>query len=71
MLWRATGNDVWLQRAQCFALLMMNQGVQQQQRVPDEPYSLFEGWAGGLCFLVDLLTVNRQRPRFPLYPLFL
>ena len=48
---------------------MMSEDVRREQRVPDAPFSLFEGWAGGLCFLLDLLEINRDQAQFPLFPL--
>ncbi|PAV66481.1 hypothetical protein WR25_22515 [Diploscapter pachys] len=68
ILYRLTSDEKWLSRALCFARLMMDKDVQGQQRTPDSPYSLFEGWAGALCFLCDLLPERRDKAQFPLYP---
>ncbi|CAI4225937.1 unnamed protein product [Auanema sp. JU1783] len=64
-LWRATNDRKWLQRAKCFAKLMMDSNiVRQQDLIEAERYSLFEGWGGAICLLVDLL--NPKSAQFPL-----
>ncbi|CAJ0959736.1 unnamed protein product, partial [Mesorhabditis belari] len=66
-IWRLTGDEKWLNRAKSFAVLMMDDTIRSQQRTPDSPYSLFEGWAGALCFLVDLQQPDQAQ--FPLFPI--
>jgi hypothetical protein len=40
---------------------------QTAARVPDMPWSLYEGWSGALCFLVDLY--KPEKAQFPLVPI--
>ncbi|XGW27782.1 hypothetical protein V3C99_007955 [Haemonchus contortus] len=68
MLYRACGDEEWLQRARCFGLMILDNNIRSAQRTPDSPFSLFEGLSGALCFLVDLLPENIDRAQFPLYP---
>ncbi|KAE9412075.1 hypothetical protein Angca_003868 [Angiostrongylus cantonensis] len=68
MLYRASGNEEWLQRARCFGLLLLDKKIRAAQRTPDSPFSLFEGLSGALCFMVDLVPENIDRAQFPLYP---
>uniref|UniRef100_A0AC34GCK7 LanC-like protein n=1 Tax=Panagrolaimus sp. ES5 TaxID=591445 RepID=A0AC34GCK7_9BILA len=67
MMYRLTNDDTYLTKAKLFGLIMMNPDFQKQARVPDRPWSLFEGWAGALCFLSDLLNPNNAQ--FPLIPI--
>lgn len=63
-LYKVTGEEKFLMRASCFAEFMMSREF-LTARVPDNPYSLFEGWAGALCFLLDMLDpLNSQFPFF-------
>ncbi|PAA69930.1 hypothetical protein BOX15_Mlig019440g3, partial [Macrostomum lignano] len=57
----ATGDPRHLHRAAAFAQFMLN----FPGRTPDRPLSLFEGLAGKLCFLVDLLRAESRRTLFP------
>ncbi|KAK6047362.1 lanthionine synthetase C-like protein [Cooperia oncophora] len=66
MLYRACGDEEWLQRARCFGLMILDSNIRAAQRTPDSPFSLFEGLSGALCFLVDLLPENIDRAQFPL-----
>ncbi|GMR49785.1 hypothetical protein PMAYCL1PPCAC_19980 [Pristionchus mayeri] len=59
-VYAATGDDRWLTRAKCFAVMMMDQSVQRSQRTPDAPESLFEGWAGGLALLTGIAKAERE-----------
>lgn len=68
MLYRACGDEEWLQRARCFALMILDKKIRSAQRTPDSPFSLFEGLSGALCFLVDLMSDNLEKAQFPLYP---
>lgn len=67
LLYRLTSDIKYLNRAKVFALIMMNPDFKHLSQTPDSPYSLFEGWAGSLCFLVDLyLPLNAQFPLIPI-----
>jgi len=66
-VWRATGDPVWLQRAQCFAAFICERGGGRDDwGRPDHPFSLFEGLGGALCLLSDL-AVDPEGARFPFY----
>ncbi|CAJ1414872.1 unnamed protein product [Effrenium voratum] len=65
-LYRLTGDAHWLARAYHFAEQMATRQVKEQSRKPDTPYSLYEGLAGTVCFLMDL----RLRPKEAAFPLF-
>lgn len=67
LLHRLTGADQYLDKAKAFAVVMMSQSFINQARTPDRPWSLFEGWAGALCFLSDLL--QPMQAQFPLIPI--
>lgn len=67
LLYRQTFENEWLDKAKVFALIMLSESFKKASRTPDCPWSLFEGWAGSLCFLVDLLTPTKSQ--FPLLPL--
>jgi len=65
-LYRVTEDSKWLARAYHFASQIFAPEVERQSRSPDNPFSLFEGLAGTLCFLMDL----RVRPKAAAFPLF-
>jgi len=65
-LYRVTEDSKWLARAYHFACQIFAPEVERQSRCPDNPFSLFEGLAGTLCFLMDL----RVRPKAAAFPLF-
>jgi hypothetical protein len=44
---------------------MLQESTRQQSQTPDNPLSLYEGIAGSLCFLLDLLE-----PQSAVFPLF-
>ena len=67
-LYRATHNLRHLYRAHQFAQYMFTEEFRELARTPDSPFSLFEGWAGTLCFLVDLLDPNTSA--FPFFDVF-
>ena len=52
-LYKITTDEKYLTRASRFAEFMFS-GRFRFARVPDRPWSLYEGWAGALCFLLDL-----------------
>lgn len=64
LLYRLTQNEKYLYRAKQFAKFMFTQEF-SNARTPDAPYSLFEGWSGTICYLVDLL--KPEQALFPLY----
>eukprot|EP01065_Artemidia_motanka_P008422 TRINITY_DN14239_c0_g1_i2.p2 TRINITY_DN14239_c0_g1~~TRINITY_DN14239_c0_g1_i2.p2 ORF type:complete len:203 (+),score=58.11 TRINITY_DN14239_c0_g1_i2:816-1424(+) len=59
-LHRCTGDPVWLQRAAHFALFLTDHAV-TLWRCADRPLSLYEGLAGALCFVLDLLAPRQAR----------
>lgn len=66
-VWRATRDPIWHQRAQRFAAFMVEDGGGRADwQRPDHPASLFEGLAGGLCLLSDLVK-NPEGARFPFF----
>ena len=67
-LYRSTGQLKPLYRAHQFAQFIFTEEFNSTASVPDCPYSLFEGWAGTLCFLVDLL--NPESASFPFFNVF-
>lgn len=54
-LYRATGDAGWLHRAVGFGLFCASEAGRSLHGVPDSPLSLYEGLAGTVCFLSDLL----------------
>ncbi|WAR07557.1 LANC3-like protein [Mya arenaria] len=68
LLYRLTGDEKHLYRALKFAEFLFSHEF-QGARIPDSPYSLYEGWAGTVCFLADLL--QPQNAEFPLFNVFL
>ena len=67
-LYRATGQLKHLYRAHQFGQFMFAEEFIASARTPDCPYSLYEGWAGSLCFLVDLL--EPENSSFPFFNVF-
>lgn len=68
LLYRLTGDQKYLYRAEKFAEFLFSNEF-QQARIPDSPYSLYEGWAGAVCFLSDL--IQPQHAEFPLFNVFM
>ena len=68
LLYRLTSDEKHLHRALRFAEFMFTSEFQKGARTPDTPYSLYEGWAGTLCFLTDLLQPGKAE--FPLFDVF-
>lgn len=66
-LYRATGDYKHLHRALQMARFTRTEEFAAGSRVPDHPYSLFEGLAGAACMWADLL--NPMRSAFPLVEL--
>lgn len=67
LLYRLTGNEQHFHRALCFAGFMQTAEF-RQARTPDSPYSLYEGIAGTICFLTDLMQPHRAH--FPFFDVF-
>lgn len=63
IMYRQTGEAIYLHRAYQFARFLDNELFRQEARTPDRPYSLYEGLAGAVCFLCDLL--EPERASFP------
>lgn len=59
LLYRLTNDNKYLYRASMFAEFMQSPDFKQNARVPDSPYSLYEGWAGTVCFLADLMQPDK------------
>src|SRR5205085_1765169 len=66
-LFKVTGECRYLHRALKFAEFIFDYG-RHGCRIPDTPYSLFEGLAGTVYFLFDLLN-NPRGAKFPAYEL--
>eukprot|EP00878_Enallax_costatus_P024698 GHUV01026378.1.p1 GENE.GHUV01026378.1~~GHUV01026378.1.p1 ORF type:complete len:230 (+),score=71.86 GHUV01026378.1:815-1504(+) len=57
-LWKATKDPVWLQRGQLFAAFMVSPQGKADWKTPDHPTSLFEGAAGGICLVAELMALE-------------
>ncbi|XP_038059117.1 lanC-like protein 3 [Patiria miniata] len=68
LLHRLTGDKKHLHRALQFAAFMEEDQFRREARVPDAPYSLYEGLAGTACFLADLL--EPEKAEFPFFNVF-
>jgi len=68
LMYRLTRNKMYLHRAAKFAEFLFSETF-RGARTPDSPLSLYEGWAGTACFLVDLL--NPDQASFPFSEVFL
>jgi hypothetical protein len=61
-------ND-WLRHAYTYANFALD-NIDELENMPDRPYSLYEGLAGLVCFLLDLVgQKDGVQPRFPCYEL--
>uniref|UniRef100_F1KWH5 LanC-like protein 3 n=1 Tax=Ascaris suum TaxID=6253 RepID=F1KWH5_ASCSU len=67
LYYRLTHEERYLERARCCALLLCSDEFKARARTPDRPHSLFEGIAGTVCFLCDLMEPNSAQ--FPLVPI--
>jgi len=54
LLYRLTNNPKHLHRAVVFAQFIESEEFKRSARVPDNPFSLYEGIAGTVCYLADL-----------------
>lgn len=68
LLYRLTNEDKYLYRALKFAEFLEDQEFKRTARKPDNPFSLYEGLAGTVCFLIDLL--NPKQAEFPFFDIF-
>mmetsp|Transcript_29806 Transcript_29806/g.86483 ORF Transcript_29806/g.86483 Transcript_29806/m.86483 type:complete len:395 (+) Transcript_29806:1-1185(+) len=69
VLYRATGDAMWLRRAQHFGIFVARHQADLID-LADRPFSLFEGLAGAVCFWADLLHAmagHEDDVRFPCY----
>lgn len=68
LLYRITGDEKYLHRAKMFADFMVTDEFIRDARLPDNPESLYEGTAGTVCFLADLLVPDTAE--FPFQDVF-
>ncbi|KAJ2948575.1 hypothetical protein O0L34_g7828 [Tuta absoluta] len=68
LLYRLTGDDKHLFRAKKFADFLSSDDFLRDSRLPDNPESLFEGTAGTVCYLSDILTP--EKAEFPFMDVF-
>lgn len=68
LLFRITNNQMYLHRAIAFARFMETEDFKKYSRVPDNPFSLYEGIAGTVCFLADLTAP--EQAAFPFSDVF-
>ena len=68
IMYRLTKDAKYLYRATKFMEFLANSEFLTKSRVPDRPYSLYEGVAGTICFLVDML--KPEHAAFPFMDIF-
>ena len=68
ILYRLTEDMNHLYRATKFMEFLTNEMFIKEARTPDRPFSLYEGLAGTVCFLVDLL--EPKTAQFPFMDVF-
>lgn len=68
LLYRLTGDKKHLHRALQFAEFIFSPEFKRGARTPDSPYSLYEGLAGTVCYLGDLL--QPEKAAFPFMDIF-
>lgn len=56
LLYRLTADEKYLFRANTFAQFLTTSDFKKEARTPDCPYSLYEGLAGTVCYILDLFT---------------
>ncbi|GAB0090335.1 LanC-like protein 3 homolog [Sergentomyia squamirostris] len=59
LLYQLTKDSVYLYRASKFAEFLSDRNFRRDARTPDRPFSLYEGLAGTVCFLADLLEPEK------------
>lgn len=60
LLYRMTNDRKYADRAITFSEFMYTDQFNRESRQPDCPYSLYEGIAGTMCFLADLLAPEKS-----------
>lgn len=65
---RLTGDPKYLYRANAFMQFLTHSEFRARAKIPDRPYSLYEGIAGTVCFLIDLLSP--ETASFPFMDVF-
>ncbi|GAB0096281.1 LanC-like protein 3 homolog [Sergentomyia squamirostris] len=60
LLYQLTKDSVYLYRASKFAEFLSDRNFRREARTPDRPFSLYEGLAGTVCFLADLLEPEKE-----------
>lgn len=68
VMYRFTKNPKYLHRAVKFADFLIRPEFLQYARRPDCPWSLYEGLAGTVCYLIDLLHI--ETAAFPFMNVF-
>ncbi|XP_023939957.2 lanC-like protein 3 homolog [Bicyclus anynana] len=68
LLFRLTGDVNFLHKAKLFAAFMSSDEFLRDARLPDNPESLYEGTAGTVCFLADVLVPDNAA--FPFQDVF-
>ncbi|XP_034610480.1 lanC-like protein 3 [Trachemys scripta elegans] len=68
LLYRLTGNSKYIYRAQRFAEFLFTEEFKAGSRALENIYSLYEGFSGTVCFLIDLLQPSQAE--FPLFSVF-
>lgn len=68
LLYRLTGDHKHLHRAAKFADFLTTDQFTREANIPDRPLSLYEGFAGTVCFLIDLL--EPMKASFPFMDVF-
>jgi len=66
LLYRITNDLLHVHRARQFSRFMQTDEFKTNARVPDRAHSLFEGTAGTVCYLVDL--IDPDNPESGLFP---
>lgn len=59
MLYKVTQEPRYLYRAIKFAEFLTKSRFIREANIPDRPFSLYEGVAGTICFLVDLMHIDQ------------
>ncbi|XP_073828770.1 lanC-like protein 3 homolog [Musca autumnalis] len=68
LLYRLTNDPKYFYRAIKFMELLSNAEFKLRARTPDRPHSLYEGVAGTVCYLIDLLEPDQAH--FPFMDVF-
>ncbi|KAJ0174277.1 hypothetical protein K1T71_010423 [Dendrolimus kikuchii] len=68
LLHRLTADEKYLYRAKMFADFLNSEAFLKDARLPDNPETLYEGTAGTVCFLSDLLVPDKAE--FPFQDIF-